>query len=169
MKRGARAPNGDAPGDPEVHPPAVTAEDLETALHALGLKRSAARTAVLETFAAAAEHLSAEELTALVRRRLPSVSPSTVYRTLNILVRAGLAVERAFGDGHTRFEPARPEHHGHLICTSCGRVVEFRDDEIERLETAVAGIYGFEITTHKHELYGTCGGCYSARNAGKAT
>jgi Fur family transcriptional regulator, ferric uptake regulator len=169
MKRGARTPIGEANGSPEVHRPAVTAEDLETALRARGLKRTAERTAVLEAFAAAGEHVSAEELTALVRHRLPGVSPSTVYRTLNVLVSAGLASERTFGDGHTRFEPERPEHHDHLICTSCGRIVEFRDDEIERLQTAVAQFFGFEIATHKYELYGTCPGCLTARNAGKAT
>jgi Fur family transcriptional regulator, ferric uptake regulator len=146
---------------------ALTPQDLEAALLARGLRRSAARAAILEEFAACHEHVSAEELTALVRRRLPGVSPSTVYRTLNVLVGAGLATARAFGDGHTRFEPARPEHHDHLICTSCGEVVEFREDEIERLQAAVARDHGFEIVTHKLELYGECKTCRAARRAGR--
>ena len=140
-------------------PHLVTAEHLETALLAKGLRRSAARSAILEAFASCEEHVSAEELTGRVRQRLAGVSPSTVYRTLNVLVSAGLATARTFGDGHTRFEPARADHHDHLICTTCGRVVEFKDDEIEKLQAAVARGHGFEITTHKLELYGTCQGC----------
>ena len=140
-------------------PHLVTAEHLEAALRAKGLRRSAARSAILEEFAGCEEHVSAEELTSRVRQRMPGVSPSTVYRALNALVSAGLATARAFGDGHTRFEPARSDHHDHLICTACGRVVEFRDDEIEKLQAAVARGHGFEITTHKLELYGTCEAC----------
>jgi Fur family transcriptional regulator, ferric uptake regulator len=158
-----------APGIVEERARGVTAEALETALRSHGLKRSAARTAILEAFAACAEHVSAEELTALVRQRMAGVSPSTVYRTLNVLVGAGLATARTFGDGHTRFELARPEHHDHLICTSCARVVEFMDDEIERLQRAVARDHGFEIATHKLELYGTCDSCRAGRRAGRAS
>jgi Fur family ferric uptake transcriptional regulator len=146
---------------------ALSPQELEAALLARGLRRSSARAAILEAFAACEEHVSAEELTALVRHRLPGVSPSTVYRTLNVLVGAGLATARAFGDGHTRFEPARADHHDHLICTSCGQVVEFRDDEIERLQAAVAREHGFEIATHKLELYGRCNACRAEARPGR--
>lgn len=137
----------------------VTAHELDAALLRLGMNRSDVRSAILEAFVAHGDHVSADELTARVRERLPRVSPSTVYRTLNALVAAGLATARAFGDGHTRFEPASPEHHDHLICRRCGLVVEFRNDEIELLQDAVARRLGFEITSHKLELYGSCKEC----------
>jgi Fur family ferric uptake transcriptional regulator len=140
----------------------ITAQHLEAALQQRGMKRSAVRSTILEAFIAWGGHVSAEELTARVREQLPRASPSTVYRTLNVLVSAGLATAQAFGDGHTRFEPASPEHHDHLICTRCSRVVEFRDDAIESLQEAVARRFGFEITSHKLELYGACKQCRTA-------
>jgi Fur family ferric uptake transcriptional regulator len=167
VKRAPHAAPATAPL--EVRPRGVTAKDLEAALHARGLKRSAARTAILEVFATCTDHVSADELTSLVRQRLPGVSLSTVYRTLNVLVGAKLATARAFGDSQTRFELAHPDHHDHLICTSCGRVVEFKDDEIERLQTAVARAQGFEVSTHKLELYGSCEGCRMQRRARSAS
>jgi Fur family transcriptional regulator, ferric uptake regulator len=147
----------------------VTATDLEVALHDRGLKRSAPRTAILAALAACTSHVSAEELTSLVRQHAAGVSLSTVYRTLKVLVGAGLATARAFGDGHTRFELAHPEHHDHLVCTACGVVVEFRDDEIERRQTALARAHGFELATHKLELYGRCEGCRGAHRPGSAS
>lgn len=141
---------------------ALTAEALEADLQRKGMKRSMVRFAILEAFVAFRGHVSAEELTARVREHLPRASPSTVYRTLNLLVSAGLATSRTFGDGHTRFEPASTDHHDHLICTACSRVVEFKDDTIERLQEAVAKRFGFEITSHKLELYGACKQCRTA-------
>jgi Fur family ferric uptake transcriptional regulator len=138
---------------------APTAQDLDAALQRRGMKRSAVRFAILDAFVTHSGHVSADELTARVREHFPRVSPSTVYRTLNVLVSAGLATGRAFGDGHTRFEPASPEHHDHLVCTRCSRVVEFRDDEIERLQDGVAQRLGFEMSSHRLELYGACEEC----------
>ena len=70
-----------------------------------------------------------------------------------------VATARAFGDGHTRFEPESPEHHDHLVCTKCSQVVEFRENEIERLQDEVARNAGFEISSHNLELYGACKQC----------
>jgi Fur family ferric uptake transcriptional regulator len=139
-----------------AHP---SAQELDAALLRRGMKRSTTRRAILEAFVACGEHVSADELTARVRERVPRLSPSTVYRTLNALVAAGLASARAFGDGQTRFEPAGGDHHDHLVCRRCREVVEFRNDEIERLQDEVADRLGFEITSHRLELYGTCQAC----------
>ena len=78
------------------------------------------------------------------------------YRTLKVLVEAGLAHARDFGDGQTRYEVAS-DHHDHLICSKCGLVLEFEDDEIEVLQEKVAQrLGGFKIVQHRLELFGLC-------------
>lgn len=152
-----------AAAPPRVAPePRPTAQQLEDALLRRGLKRSRVREAILAAFASSDGHVSADELTARVREQFSRVSASTVYRTMNALVSAGVASSRAFGDGHSRFEPAGHSHHDHLICTRCSRVVEFTEDEIERLQDEAARRHGFEISSHKLELYGRCKECRSA-------
>ena len=79
---------------------------------------------------------------------------------MKLLVECGLADERQFDDTVTRFERAHHDsHHDHLICLECKRIVEFEDDEIERLQVAAAGRHGFKLMSHKHELYGICDKC----------
>lgn len=104
------------------------------------------------------EHVSIDELLARVRKRNAKVGYATVYRTLKLLVEAGLAIQRQFGDGQARFELAG-EHHDHLICTQCGLISEFEDEEIEALQEKVAERFGFEVERHRHELYGRCRDC----------
>jgi len=77
-----------------------------------------------------------------------------------VLVESGVASARQFGDGQTRYEAAAGrEHHDHLICTTCGEIEEFADEQIEALQALVARRHGFEIESHKLELYGRCSGC----------
>ena len=72
----------------------------------------------------------------------------------------GLAYERQFGDGVSRYEIAwENEHHDHLICMGCGKIVEFENDEIEVLQERIAKANGFQLERHKHELYGYCSSC----------
>ncbi len=133
-----------------------------------GLKRSRARDAVVDAFLATPGHVSVEELTAIVRRRRPEVGYTTVYRALKLLSECGLAAARQFGDGKARFERVLEEaHHDHLICTSCGAIHEFEDPHIEELQEAVAQRHGFQITSHKMELYGTCIRCAAPRPPGR--
>jgi Fur family ferric uptake transcriptional regulator len=125
-----------------------------------GLRSTAQRRLVTETFFKSDGHLSIEDLWAKVRRRDPRVGYATVYRTLKLLRDSGIASERRFGDGVSRYEVAHEdEHHDHLICTDCGKIVEFEDHEIEALQDALARRHGFRLTRHRHELYGTCSDC----------
>ena len=125
-----------------------------------GLRSTAQRRLIIEVFFESGEHLSIEDLWAKVRRRDPKVGYATVYRTLKLLKESGLASERRFGDGLSRYEVALvDEHHDHLICTGCGRIVEFEDDHIERLQVQLAKRHGFLLTRHRHELYGLCPDC----------
>jgi Fur family ferric uptake transcriptional regulator len=116
------------------------------------------RELIVDFFLRSKDHLSIDELLNKVRKRNPKVGYATVYRTLKLLVEAGLASQRQFGDGQARYELAG-EHHDHLICTKCGKIVEFEDGEIEALQDRVAGRFGFELLRHRHEMYGICPDC----------
>jgi Fur family ferric uptake transcriptional regulator len=120
------------------------------------LNVTAQREAIVEQFLRTREHVSIDELLLKVRKRHPRVGYATVYRTLKLLVDSGLAVERQFGDGQARYEVVG-DHHDHLICVKCGLILEFEDDEIERLQDKIAArLGGFTVLRHRHELYGLC-------------
>lgn len=120
------------------------------------LNTTAQREAIVEQFLRTRDHVSIDELLNKVRKRNPRVGYATVYRTLKLLVDSGLAVERQFGDGQARFEVVG-DHHDHLICVKCGLILEFEDDEIERLQDRIADrLGGFTVLRHRHELYGLC-------------
>jgi Fur family ferric uptake transcriptional regulator len=124
-----------------------------------GLKRSAQREVILDAFLKAGRHVSVEDLLRLVRRKRPDVGRTTIYRTLKLFQKAGLASELAFG-GEARFEPLwKRDHHDHFICTSCGAIFEFQSPEIERLQDAIADDIGFEIEGHRHHIFGLCREC----------
>lgn len=132
-----------------------------------GLKSTRQRDLVVKTFFQATGHVSIEELYRQVRKKDPKVGLVTVYRTLKLLREAGLAEERRFGDRHALYEK-QSSHHDHLICTHCGKIVEFENDAIEEMQDDVARKYGFAILFHKHELYGLCKECRSPAAKGKA-
>lgn len=136
---------------------------LDTHLERLGLKHSRQRELVAEVFFGTGGHLSVEELIQRVRSADPRVSVATVYRTMKLLAECGLAVPRQFDGGQTRYEPAAGRaHHDHLICTACGEIVEFANERIEVLQARVAQSHGFEVESHKLELYGRCTRCRRA-------
>lgn len=115
------------------------------------------RELIVDLFLRTKDHISIDELLAKVRRRNRKVGYATVYRTLKLLVDSGLAIQRRFGDGQARFE-VMGDHHDHFICTECGLILEFEDDEIEALQDKIAErLGGFSVTRHRHELYGICG------------
>ncbi|MBI3184726.1 MAG: transcriptional repressor [Myxococcales bacterium] len=125
-----------------------------------GLKSTRQRGLIIDAFLQTPGHLSVEDLWAKVRALDPKVSVATVYRTMKLLLDCGLAHARNFGDGQTRYEAAvGKHHHDHLICTSCGSILEFENDRIEALQDAVASRHGFRVTSHKMELYGLCRSC----------
>src|SRR5215208_4596459 len=104
-----------------------------------GLRRTSQRDLILEIFLRTEEHLASEDLYWLVQKQDPSVGHTTVYRTLKLLTEAGLALEVRFGDSKTYYEHHyNHEHHDHLICTECGRVIEFFSAEIEEWQDKMA-------------------------------
>jgi Fur family ferric uptake transcriptional regulator len=125
-----------------------------------GLKHSRQRDVIVETFYAMGGHVPVDGLVARVRALDARVSVATVYRTMKLLSECGIAMPRRFDDGQTRYEPATGRsHHDHLICTGCGRIVEFENARIEELKLGVARSHGFVVDSHKLELYGRCERC----------
>lgn len=123
-----------------------------------GLKHTRQREQILDAFFDAGGHTSIDELLARVQERMPGVGYATVYRSMKLFVEAGVAQERHFRDGQTRYEPVGREdtHHDHLICTLCGMIFEFEDPVIEARQHDVALRHGLTVATHRHEIYGTC-------------
>src|SRR5262245_5340793 len=120
------------------------------------LNTTSQRAAIVEQLLRPRDPRSTDERPGKVRKRHPKVGYATVYRTLKLLVDSGLAVERQFGDGQARYEVVG-DHHDHLICMKCGLILEFEDDEIERLQDKIAErLGGFTVLRHRHELYGLC-------------
>jgi len=135
-------------------------DQLSAYLAGQGLKTTRQRDRILDVFVSAGRHLSAEELYLLIKKTDKGIGYATVYRTLKLLGEAGLAHERRFEDGITRFEyNAAERHHDHLICTGCGRILEFEDEQIEELQRDVAKRNKFQVHSHKLELYGLCEVC----------
>ena len=139
---------------------------LTTHMAKKGLRSTDQRRLIVETFFKSPNHVSIEELLAQVRSQDPKVGYATVYRTLKLLTECGVAFERRFGDGLARYELADDtSHHDHLICVDCGAIVEFEEPSIETLQEAVAAQHGYELRSHKHELYGVCGDCQKKAKA----
>ena len=125
-----------------------------------GLRKSTQRDLIADTFLARRGHRSMEELLAEARKKDARIGLTTVYRTLKLLTRCGLAAERKFNRQVSYFEPIpKGKHHDHLICLNCGRIMEFENPAIESLQRAVAGEHHFTITHHVLELYGYCRDC----------
>lgn len=105
-------------------------------------------------------HLSAEDVALQVQAEGHKVGLATVYRTIDLLVDSGLVVERDFGEGFRRFEPARDmPRHEHLLCSMCGAVEEFRDERIEEITRHVATVRGFSRERHQLVIHGVCHAC----------
>ncbi len=131
-----------------------------------GLRSTDQRRLIVETFFASPNHVSIEELLAHVRAHDPRIGYATVYRTLKLLSECGVAFERRFGDGLTRYELADDaSHHDHLICLECGSILEFEEPRIEEIQEQVALQYGYLLRSHKHEMYGICPKCQTEQKS----
>lgn len=135
---------------------------LHTVVKQQGLKASSTRDAVARAALQRRGHFSVDELILELRKTgTDNVHAATVYRVLPLLVQAGLLQVTLVStrDG-ARYERAfERRHHDHLICTTCGNVVEFEFEAIEMLQQDVANRFGFQLMDHVHELLGTCRDC----------
>lgn len=116
-------------------------------------------------------HKSLAQIYAQVAKANPKIGYVTVYRTLKLLTRLGLATRRKFEDGETRYERASEgTHHDHLICLGCGKIIEFEDPTLEAIQKGIAQRYRFKTSHHLMELYGRCEECdQKKRTSGRKT
>jgi Fur family transcriptional regulator, ferric uptake regulator len=133
---------------------------VEQTLRQSGFRWTNQRALIVREALASHDHFTAEELLDLCRKTDPKVSRATVYRTLSVLEAAGFVEGLETGDGGRRFEHViGHEHHDHMVCMVCEKILEFRDDELERRQELAAKRVGFKIQRHSLRLYGTCKQC----------
>lgn len=131
-----------------------------------GLRKTGQRDLILEVFLSTEEHLSSEDLFWLVQKESPEIGHTTVYRTLKLLTEAGLAREVRLGDGRTYYEHHfEHEHHDHMICTECGKVIEFFSPELEAMQDKMAEKFNFKPTHHSLRILGLCETCQRQEEA----
>ena len=125
-----------------------------------GLKLTTERQAVFDQLFARHEHVEADEILVRLRARGKKISRATIYRTLELLVDSGIVGRVRIGEIGYRYERLRAgEHHDHLICNECGRVIEFFEPRIEGLQDEVCDRYGFLPISHSHQMRGICRQC----------
>jgi Fur family ferric uptake transcriptional regulator len=125
-----------------------------------GLRNTRQREEILEVFLSSGGHITADEIFEKVKARDSSIGYATIHRNLALLLDSGLAEEIKIGKGKTRYEQMHMrQHHDHLICLKCGRFIEVRDENIERLQEKLAEENDFKPVRHKLEIYGYCKKC----------
>ena len=125
------------------------------------LKFTSQREIILYTLYNNTDHFTSEDLYMLIKEEYPelSVGIATVYRTLTLLEDNGLVSSISLGTQGKKYEIANKPHHDHIICDTCGKIVEFENEEIEELQHAIAVKSGFKLTNHIMQLYGICAEC----------
>lgn len=124
------------------------------------LKRSQQREQVLEAFLKTEKHVTVQDLYDLMRKQGIEVGYTTVYRTLKLLSECGLASKVDFNDGKTRFEHKfAHQHHDHLVCLRCGKIREFHNPQIEKIQNEISETQGFIPRSHTLVIYGICKEC----------
>jgi len=118
------------------------------------MRMTGQRRVIAKVLSEAEDHPDVEEVYRRASARDPRISLSTVYRTVRLLEEAGILERHEFGDGRARYEPAGHDHHDHLINLATGEVIEFKNEEIERLQERVARELGFRLVGHRLELFG---------------
>ena len=130
-----------------------------------GLDQFDKRFKVLEIFLKIDEHVSSQDLTKLLEQEEGSFNENFVTGTMDLLCQYGFASKIEFNTGVPRFEHCHLGlHHDHMICTKCGKIIEFKDEELEKNQSHMASAYGFHMLQHKMEIYGICSECLKQRN-----
>ncbi len=143
-------------------------ERFERFLASRALRLTSARAAIVEAVLARAGHFPIEELIADLKKRGIRGSKATVYRALPLLTASGILQPAVITGDIKRYEASfGKEHHDHLVCTSCGKVVEFEFEAFEILQREVAARHGFTLEGHLHQLVGRCTDCQARGAAGE--
>ncbi|WP_281950999.1 Fur family transcriptional regulator [Nitrosophilus kaiyonis] len=132
---------------------------LKEIVKSKGLKYSTQREEILKVLYNSNKHLSPEEIYNEVKKINPSIGLATVYRALSFLENEGLVNSISFGAEGKKYELNRGSHHDHMICLNCGKIIEFYDEELERLQEKIAKKHRFKLITHELNMYGLCEDC----------
>ncbi len=135
--------------------------DFKKLLRKNNLKFTIQREVILETLYNSDEHLTPESLHRLIQEKFPELKTgiATVYRTLALLEDSNMVTSLSFGAQGKKYELGAKEHHDHMICTECGNITEFVDEEIEERQHSIAKALGFEMSDHSMQIYGICANC----------
>lgn len=127
---------------------------IEKLCNEKGLKMTEQRRTIARVLSDSSDHPDVEQVYRRATKMDPRISIATVYRTVKLFEEANILTRHDFGDGRARYEEAPAEHHDHLIDMNSGQVIEFVDEEIERLQEAIAKRLGYRLIDHRLELYG---------------
>lgn len=139
--------------------------DFKQLLKANGLKFTIQREVILEMLYNSDEHLTPEGLHHLIQEKYPELGTgiATVYRTLSLLEDSDMVTSLSFGAQGKKYELGAKDHHDHIICTSCGTITEFVDEEIERRQKEITQSLGFVMQEHSMQIYGICKNCQETK------
>ena len=139
--------------------------DFKELLKQNSLKFTIQREVILETLYNSDEHLTPEVLHRLIQDKYPDLKTgiATVYRTLALLEESNVVTSLSFGAQGKKYELGAKEHHDHLICTQCGKITEFVDEEIEKRQHAITDVLGFKMEDHSMQIYGICPECQTKK------
>ena len=129
-------------------------ETIEQKCIAKGVKLTDQRRIIAKVMGESQDHPDVDELYKRVSKIDSKISIATVYRTVKLFEEAGIVTKHDFKGGKARYEQLNESHHDHLIDIKTGEIIEFVDDEIEKLQQKVAEKYGYKLVDHKLELYG---------------
>ena len=139
--------------------------NFKTLLKKNGLKFTIQREVILECLYNSQEHLDPESLHHLIQAKFPNLKTgiATVYRTLSLLEDSNMVTSLSFGAQGKKYELGTKEHHDHLICTQCGSITEFLDEEIEHRQQIIARELEFDMYDHSMQIYGICKNCKTTK------
>lgn len=119
---------------------------------------------VLEVFLQTEQHVTIDELIKLLDQTGWQLDPDFVRETMKLICRFGFAHQSRFDNGAIRYEHRHlGQHHDHMICTRCRKIIEFQEDSLEELQIKIAAVQGFHMLQHKMEIYGICPQCLQSR------
>lgn len=131
----------------------------EQVLKSKGYRLTPQRIMVVDALHSVETHISAEEIFKKLKGKYPYANISTVYRTLELMKELGLVAEIEVGDGIARYHAREHGHHHHLVCSKCGRILEFPESELIPLEKVLTKHHGFRADLRHLAIFGLCSGC----------